>query len=343
MINSSFFLKAIGGFFIALSFFIPNLGLADGPFDPVEDARQIHNAMAGAGTNEQAVYNILQQRSPSQLREIKRNFDNTYGSYWNGDLYSALRSDFGGFQLNQALATFHDPALDARILHDAFNGAGTDEEAMFLVIENRNRNELSAIASQFASQFGSQWGGRSLRDVLTDELSGEEEERALQAFDYGNSLPNPDGSDGDFPSVVINTMGQTCDQTTPPAIWSGGYWASDPPLLPCYGLGCLECGWCGLMILAQRIFYFLMSVVIYLIVPVRILWGGFMIATAGASAGNMSKGREIIYRTLIGMVLIVGAFLVIQTFLWLIGEPEEVGWPNFICPVEIVPTAPQSN
>jgi len=91
------------------------------------------------------------------------------------------------------------------------------------------------------------------------------------------------------------------------------------------------------MILAQRIFYFLMSVVIYMVVPVRILYGGGQILLAG-TVGSLSKGKEIVLQTVVGVVLILGAFLIIQTFLWLLGNPGDVKWPNFACPIEIVPT-----
>jgi len=222
-----------------------------------------------------------------------------------------------------------DPVVDATHLHQALDPFLNDYNAVFYILENRTQSQIQEIAQEFANLYSDDWNGRSLRSVISLNLSGDQEVRALRAYDGLSSRPPTTGGFG-------GGAAGTCDDASTPTIWQGGYWATDPPLLPCFGRDCLECGWCGMLILLQRIFYFLMSVAVYLIVPFRILWGGFQIATAG-TAGNISKGREIILRTVIGLMILLGAFLIVQTFLWLLGNPSGVNWPNFACPKEIVP------
>jgi len=75
---------------------------------------------------------------------------------------------------------------DAKTLYKAMKGLGTDEDAIYKVLENRSPAELQAIEAAFARKYKSEgraWA--SLRIALHDEMSGKELDRALEALDRG--------------------------------------------------------------------------------------------------------------------------------------------------------------
>jgi hypothetical protein len=132
-----------------------------------------------------------------------------------------------------------------------------------------------------------------------------------------------------------------------PSLWPAGYWATNPPLLPCGVVGedgtkvdCLQCGVCGFLILGQRIIYLIISFLLFIVAPVRFIWGGFLIMVSLGSPERVSKGWKMIYQTAIGLLIALGAFLIIQTFLWLVGgaglpERAKLGWPQINCQREL--------
>ena len=64
-------------------------------------ARQIHEAIAGLGTDEEAVYSALQrlQREPVAISQLGAVYSNRYGE----SLEQAIRGDFSGTELEYAL------------------------------------------------------------------------------------------------------------------------------------------------------------------------------------------------------------------------------------------------
>jgi len=132
--------------------------------------------------------------------------------------------------------------------------------------------------------------------------------------------------------------GPACRVETPD-LWPIGYWGSFPSLLPCggsTGIDCLECGICGLLMLGQRIIYVMISAIIFVIAPIRFLWGGFLILVSRGSSESVGRGKKMIYNTVIGLLIGMGAFLIVQTFLWLLGgaglaNDQKLGWPTINC------------
>lgn len=138
------------------------------------------------------------------------------------------------------------------------------------------------------------------------------------------------------PFFASATGGACVVQT--PNIGLTGYWGQNPPLLPCGVTGpngeppvdCLECGICGLLMLGQRIIYLMLSLLIFIVAPVRFIWGGFYILVSRGSGEMVNRGRQIITHTVIGLLIGFSAFLIIQTFLWLLGG-NGLSWPNINC------------
>ncbi len=121
-------------------------------------------------------------------------------------------------------------------------------------------------------------------------------------------------------------------------IFPGGYWA-EKGLLSCGGNTGRYCtSVCDLLQTAQNVVSFLTTLLFFIGVPVFVMWGGFLIITAGGSPDKVKEGRKVITDALIGAVIALGAFLIIQTFLWAIGAypnnksaAETIPWPTIQC------------
>ncbi|MBI2888933.1 MAG: hypothetical protein HYY10_03350 [Candidatus Liptonbacteria bacterium] len=114
------------------------------------------------------------------------------------------------------------------------------------------------------------------------------------------------------------------------------YWGTNPSLLPCTGLKCVDL--CQLLLLFQHLIYFGMTIAVLFVAPILILWGAFLIIISGGSAERVSKGKTVLTSTIVGIVITLGAFLIVSTFLWLLGNPASgtarVSWPNIACEVK---------
>lgn len=101
-----------------------------------------------------------------------------------------------------------------------------------------------------------------------------------------------------------------------PNIWPTGYWG---PLLSCTGDGgggLPECkNLCDLAHTIQHFIYFGISIAFFAFAPVFLAWGGIMIIFAGASPGRVETGKKIIWGTVIGIAITLGAFLILDWFL----------------------------
>ena len=81
----------------------PNQGQRPyGPKQATQDAQALRNAMKGLGTDEDAIYTILENRSPAERRAIEATFDRRYGAT-SGPLRAWLRDDLSGSELQRAL------------------------------------------------------------------------------------------------------------------------------------------------------------------------------------------------------------------------------------------------
>jgi hypothetical protein len=117
------------------------------------------------------------------------------------------------------------------------------------------------------------------------------------------------------------------------------YWGSNPPVLSCSGQY-LELGGrqpctsvCDILRTLQRAIYFGITLVLFVLAPIMFLAGGIMVAMGGANPGILSMGKTTLWRAFIGTVIALGAFLIIATFLWLVGNPARggVAWPQIQC------------
>ena len=102
-------------------------------------------------------------------------------------------------------------------------------------------------------------------------------------------------------------------------LFPGGYWG---PFVNCGPQGCASL--CDLFDTGQHIIYFLMTLTLLGIGPVMIVAGGIMMLVAGGKPERFSKGRQIVTGAAIGIAISLGAFLIINTFLWAVAPPPGI-------------------
>jgi hypothetical protein len=173
------------------------------PARVMQGATQLHLAMQGLGTDEDAIYGVLEGLPPHEVVAVAQQFGQMFGGQW-GSLQHALCSEMSGMELGRAMGALNRafatamagpgaPACQvpnqrfahaqscAMQLHRAMAGLGTDENAIYNVLERSSPQDLQMISHEFGRMFGRQWG--SLRNALFSEMSGFELQRAVMAHD----------------------------------------------------------------------------------------------------------------------------------------------------------------
>ncbi|XP_059470118.1 annexin B10-like isoform X1 [Neocloeon triangulifer] len=115
-------------------------------FNAVEDATLLRKAMKGFGTDEQAIIDILCNRSNSQRQQIKDAFTREYGR----DIIADLKSELGGKFEDVIIGLMDNPVeYMCNQLHKAMKGLGTDEETIVEIICSRNNREIKEIVDNY--------------------------------------------------------------------------------------------------------------------------------------------------------------------------------------------------
>lgn len=94
-------------------------------------------------------------------------------------------------------------------------------------------------------------------------------------------------------------------------------------LVPCEGT---DCKFCHLFQLAEKIINFLVEIS-FAIAIIWIIWGGLKIIFAGANPGLAASGRKTILQAIIGLVILLCSWLIIDTILWVLtGSTSIENW-----------------
>ncbi|HET6548532.1 MAG TPA: hypothetical protein VFG79_08760, partial [Solirubrobacter sp.] len=163
-------------------------------------AQRIHDAMAGWGTDEEGVYEALQQlnRDPTAIAKLKA----TYKTKFAEELEDAIRDEFSAEELEYALqligggtpgsaqavgaspAAAGDFEAAATRIRSAVEGWGTDEEAIYAVLRPLNRDQalIDKVLEAYKTKFGEDLVAR-----IEDEMSGSELQYALHLLRRGPS------------------------------------------------------------------------------------------------------------------------------------------------------------
>jgi hypothetical protein len=222
---------------------------ADIPVPPLDYKRiadQIHQAIAGPGTDEEAVYRALQKldRDRAAIDELKRVYLQNYKMTLLDDIYD----DFSDEELEYALQLLNmgspgskqrveeiprnsiDVTLSARRIRESVEKMGTDEEAIFAVLLPFRQNTLE-LQEEYQRLYH-----EDLRDRLVDEMSGSELAYALELLEtpYERYLQEgneklasaPFGSFGDLSNYCFLEDRQTSAGTKLIYWYDKEYWES---------------------------------------------------------------------------------------------------------------------
>lgn len=93
---------------------------------------------------------------------------------------------------------------------------------------------------------------------------------------------------------------------------------------------------CDLVKTAQNFLKFAMTIAIYVIAPIFFVWGGIMILTAGGSEKRVTEARKMLTSVAIGIGIILGSYVIINTFFFLMGvvfptNSAQSSWSEIKC------------
>lgn len=111
------------------------------------------------------------------------------------------------------------------------------------------------------------------------------------------------------------------------------------PIAACYGSGLNACtNLCQLLETVQNATFFGMDLVVFALAPIFLAWGAIMIIIAHGSPSALEGGKKILWSALIGILLAIGAHLIVSTFFFVLslGGGLDAGflnstWPNIRC------------
>ena len=159
-------------------------------------AQQVHDAVEGAGTDENAVYGALAGRTQAEIDQISAAYLRMYGTSMIDDLLDDLNEDemarLG--TLSPAFAPEGAAGADSGAaeavavqLRDAMEGLGTNEAAIFAALSNRSPADIVAIKAAYVALTG-----RELEADLRDDLSGDELQIALAQLGIAQTITETD-------------------------------------------------------------------------------------------------------------------------------------------------------
>uniref|UniRef100_A0A8D0B2C2 Annexin n=1 Tax=Salvator merianae TaxID=96440 RepID=A0A8D0B2C2_SALMN len=150
-------------------------------FDAGRDAEILRKAMKGFGTDEQAIIDVVANRSNDQRQQIKTAFKTMYGK----DLIKDLKSELSGNMEELILALFMPRTYyDAWSLRHAMKGAGTQENVLIEILCTRTNHEIREIVNCYRTEFG-----RDIEHDIRADTSGHFE-RLLVSMCQGNRDEN---------------------------------------------------------------------------------------------------------------------------------------------------------
>ncbi|XP_061643483.1 annexin A6 isoform X2 [Phyllopteryx taeniolatus] len=133
-------------------------------FDPAADAQALRKAMKGFGTDEDAIIDIVANRSNAQRQEIRQTFKSLLGR----DLIKDLKSELSKNLERLIIGLMLTPAeFDAKMMRKAIEGAGTDEHALIEILVTRNNEEIQAMNAAYQEAYK-----KSMESAIQSDTSG---------------------------------------------------------------------------------------------------------------------------------------------------------------------------
>ncbi|XP_076440760.1 annexin A5-like [Babylonia areolata] len=133
-------------------------------FDAGAVAEKLRDAMDGLGTNESEILDVLGNHCNAQRLEIAEAYKVAYGK----DLIDDLKDELGGNFETLCVALLIAPRLyDAKELHDAVCGVGTDETVLTEIMCMRTNEEIQQIKEAYKAEYE-----QELEEDLQGDTSG---------------------------------------------------------------------------------------------------------------------------------------------------------------------------
>lgn len=155
-------------------------------FEAWTDAQVLREAMKGLGTDEDAIVDLLTQRSINQRLEISEAYKTQFGRDLIDDLKSELRGNFEDVII--ALLTPTTNFL-AKNLKKAMSGAGTDEKTLVEIMYSVSPSEMQDLKVAYKKLYD-----KSLEDALKSE-TGDHFRKLLISLSTGGRDFLPDVDD----------------------------------------------------------------------------------------------------------------------------------------------------
>jgi len=159
-------------------------------------AQQVHDAVEGMGTDENAIYGALAGRTQEAIDQIAAAYLRMYGTFMIDDLIDDLNEDEMArlATLSPAFAPEGAAGADSGAptavavqLRDAMEGIGTNEAAVCAALSNRSPADIVAIKAAYLALTG-----RELEVDLRDDLSGDDLQRALAQLGMAQTITETD-------------------------------------------------------------------------------------------------------------------------------------------------------
>uniref|UniRef100_A0A669DBM8 Annexin n=1 Tax=Oreochromis niloticus TaxID=8128 RepID=A0A669DBM8_ORENI len=133
-------------------------------FDPTADAEALYNAMKGIGSDKEAILDLVTSRSNAQRQEVIAAYKSNFGQ----DLIDDLKYELTGKFERLIVSLMRTPAYhDAKEIHDAIKGTGTNERCLIEVLASRNNKQIHDMVAAYKDAYG-----RDLEEDVIADTSG---------------------------------------------------------------------------------------------------------------------------------------------------------------------------